>query len=105
VHVLDLALFLPAVVTSGVQLLRRRPSGYATVVGQLVLLGLTCLPIVVTPFVAYARGHEPGWTVLFPIGVVLVALLGVLGATLRQVSGSGGSPHPGAPGRGVGGAA
>jgi hypothetical protein len=84
VHVLDLALFLPAVVTSGVMLLRRHPFGYATVVGQLVLLGLTCLPILVTPFVAASRGHEPGWAVMVPIGVVLVAVLGVLGVTLRQ---------------------
>jgi hypothetical protein len=30
VHVLDLALFLPAVVTSGVMLLRGRPFGYVT---------------------------------------------------------------------------
>ncbi len=83
VHVLDLALFLPAVVTSGVLLLRRHPFGYATVVGQLVLLALTCLPILVTPFVAASRGHEPGWAVLVPVGVVLVVVLGVLGATLR----------------------
>jgi len=95
VHVLDLALFLPAVITSGVLLLRRHPFGYATVVGQLVLLALTCLPILVTPFVAAARGHEPGWAVLVPIGVVLVAVLGVLGATLRRVPDSAtGSPDP-----------
>lgn len=66
VHVLDLALFLPAVVTSGVLLLRRHPFGYATVVGQLVWLALTSLPILVTPFVAASRGHEPGWAVMLP---------------------------------------
>lgn len=85
VHVLDLALFLPALIACGVLLLRRRPFGYATVVGQLVLLALTCLPILVTPFVAAARGHEPGWAVLLPIGVVFVAVLGVLVATLRRI--------------------
>lgn len=89
VHVLDLALFLPAVVATGVLLLRRHPFGYATVVGQLVWLALTSLPILVTPFVAASRGHEPGWAVMVPIGVVLVAVLGVLGATLRH------EPHPG----------
>ncbi|MBC8092856.1 MAG: hypothetical protein H7Y15_13145, partial [Pseudonocardia sp.] len=83
VHVLDLALFLPAVLTSGILLLRRHPFGYATVVGQLVLLALTCLPILVTPFVAASRGHEPGWAVLAPVGLVLVAVLAVLGVTLR----------------------
>lgn len=85
VHVLDLALFLPAVVTSGVLLLRRHPFGYATVVGQLVWLVLTSLPILVTPFVAATRGHEPGWAVMVPIGVVFVAVLSVLGAILRQL--------------------
>ena len=88
VHILDLALFLPAVVTSGVLLLRRHPFGYATVVGQLAWLALTCLPILVTPFVAASRGHEPGWAVMLPIGVVLVAVLGVLGVTLRKASDS-----------------
>lgn len=86
VHVLDLALFLPAVVTSGVLLLRRHPFGYATVVGQLVWIALTSLPILVTPFVAASRGHEPGWAVMVPIGLVLVATLGVLSRTLRAVS-------------------
>jgi hypothetical protein len=86
VHVLDLALFLPAVVTSGVLLLRRHPFGYATVVGQLVWLALTSLPILVTPFVATSRGHEPGWEVMLPIGLVLVAVLGVLSRTLQTVS-------------------
>jgi len=81
VHVLDLALFLPAVVTSGVLLLRRHPFGYATVVGNLVLLALTCLPILLTSFVAVSRGHEPGWAVLVPVPIG--AVLGVLGATLR----------------------
>jgi hypothetical protein len=83
VHVLDLALFLPAAVTSGVLLLRRHPFGYSTVVGQLVWFALTCLPILVTPFVAAARGHEPGWAVMVPIGVVLVAVVGVLHAAVR----------------------
>lgn len=36
VHVLDLAFFLPAVITSGVLLRRRHPLGYATAAGQLV---------------------------------------------------------------------
>jgi hypothetical protein len=35
VHVLDLAIFLPGVVTSGVLLLRRHRFGYATAVSQL----------------------------------------------------------------------
>ncbi|MDP9318625.1 MAG: hypothetical protein M3O94_06040, partial [Actinomycetota bacterium] len=61
VHVLNLAFFLSALLASGVLLLRRCPVGYATAAGQLVWVALTCLPIVVTPVVANARGHEPGW--------------------------------------------
>ena len=60
VHVLDLAFFLPAVFVSGVLLLRRHRFGYATAPAQLIFLELTCLPILVTPAVANARGHDPG---------------------------------------------
>lgn len=78
VHVLDLAFFLPAVFASGVLLLRRHWLGYASAAGQLVFLELTCLPILVTPFVAHARGHEPGWSVMVPLGVIALATLAVL---------------------------
>jgi hypothetical protein len=86
VHVLDLALFLPAVLTSGVLLLRRHAVGYATAPGQLVFLALTCLPIFLTPPVAVARSHEPGWAVLVPIGIVLTATLVILWRTLRSAT-------------------
>jgi hypothetical protein len=86
VHVLDLAFFLPAVIVSGVLLLRRRPRGYATAAGQLVWLALTCVPILVTPLVANARGHAPAWAVTVPIGVLLLATLAVLGLLLRHTS-------------------
>jgi hypothetical protein len=83
VHVLDLAFFLPAVAVSGVLLLRRHPFGYATAPGQLVFLALTCLPILVTPVVASLRGHEPGWAVMIPVGVVFAATTTALARTLR----------------------
>lgn len=86
VHVLDLAFFLPATFVSGLLLLRRHPLGYATAVGQLVWLALTCLPILLTPFVADARGHEPGWAVMIPIGIMLFASLAVLVQLLRRSS-------------------
>jgi hypothetical protein len=86
VHVLDLGLFLPATVMSGVLLLRRRPIGYATAAGQLTWLALTCLPILVTPLVANARGHPAGWAVMLPIGALLIAVLVVLFRLLRRVS-------------------
>jgi hypothetical protein len=87
VHVLDLAFFLPAVATTGLLLLRGHWLGYATTGTQLVFLELTCLPILVTPFVATARGHAPGWMVMAPIGVVAVATLVVLWQFLRPRSG------------------
>jgi hypothetical protein len=73
VHVLDLAFFLPSVVLSGVLLLRRHWFGFATAAGQLIFLGLTCLPVLVTPLVAEARGHLAAWSVVGPIGLVGVA--------------------------------
>jgi hypothetical protein len=94
VHVLDLAFLLPAVLTSGVLLLRRRPLGYATATGELVFLGLTCLPILVTPLVADARGHEPGWAVMVPIVIVLAVTVLALVRTLRNISWSGSGPRP-----------
>jgi hypothetical protein len=86
VHVLDLTFFLPAVAVSGVLLLRRHPLGYATAPGQLAFLALTCLPIMLTPLVAHLRGHEPGWVVIVPIGLVLVATTTGLTRTLRGMS-------------------
>jgi len=86
VHVLDLALFLPGVIASGILLLRRHPLGYTTVAGQLVWLPLTCVPILVTPLVADARGHEAGWAVAFPIGALLLAILAMLRRVLRRLS-------------------
>ncbi len=83
VHVLDLAFFLPAVIVSGALLLRRHRLGYATAPAQLIFLELTCLPILITPAIANARGHDPGWPVLAPISVIGAATLVVLGRFLR----------------------
>ncbi len=72
VHVLDLSFYLPAAFTTGVLLLRRHAWAYATAPGLLVFLTLTGLPILLTPFVANARGVAPGWAVLPPIAVITV---------------------------------
>lgn len=88
VHVLDLAFFLPAVLIVGIQLLRKRPLGYLAGPGLLVFLILTGLPILVTPFISDARGEEPAWGVMGPIGVItviaLAALTRMLAAAARQ---------------------
>ncbi len=86
VHVLDLAFFLPAVIMSGLLLRLRRPLGYTTAAGQLAWLALTCLPILVTPLVANGRGHTPGWAVMITIGVLLLAILTVLGRLLQRLA-------------------
>lgn len=85
VYVLDLALFLPAVFASGVLLLRRHRIGYMTAPAALLFLGLTSLPILVTPFVAQARGETPVWLVMVPIGAVAVATLAVLWRLLHTL--------------------
>jgi len=87
VHILDLAFFLPAVILAGVLLLRGRSLGYAAAAVLLVFLVLTALPILVTPFVAHARGDEAGWAVMVPIGVLAVTG-GVMLARLLRTPGS-----------------
>ena len=84
VHVLDLAFFLPAVVSAGVLVLRRRPLGLALAPGLLGFLVLTGLPILVTPFVAQARGEVPAWGVLAPIGALTLLTSGLLAWLLRR---------------------
>lgn len=73
VHVLDLAMYLPAALVAGVLLLRNQAWGHAIAPGLLVFLGLTGLPIVLTPFVADGRGDPAGWAVLPPLAVVTIA--------------------------------
>jgi hypothetical protein len=78
VHILDYALFLPAAVWAGVGQLRRRAFAYPVTAAFLVLLLLTCLPILITPFVQVAL-HEPAsWGVMIPIGIVAAVIAGVL---------------------------
>ena len=86
VHVLDLAFFLLAACLSGVLLLRHHWLGYGTAGGQLVWLELTCLPILVTPFIANLRGDSPQWSVMAPIGFKALATLTVLWRVLRMAA-------------------
>lgn len=86
VHVLDLAFFLPAVAITGVLLVRDHWLGHAMAAAQLVFVELTCLPILVTPFVAMSRGHVAVWSVMAPIGVIAVVTLVVLWRFVHQSS-------------------
>ena len=78
VHILDLAFFLPAVVITGIGLLRRKPFAYTVAPAFLVFLVLTGLPILVTPVVQTARGEIAAWGVLVPIGTLTVVIVGLL---------------------------
>jgi hypothetical protein len=78
VHVLDLAVFLPAVAASGVALLRRRGAGFGSAPGFLLFLILTTLPPLVIPFVTRARGGVPTWSAALPLAVVAALATAVL---------------------------
>lgn len=86
VHVLDLAFFLPAVAIVGGSLWQRRALGYAAAPAMLVFLAITGLPILATVFVADARGNEPAWQLVGPIGgvtAICIALTWVMVHRLR----------------------
>lgn len=85
VHILDLAFFLPAVVITGVQLLRRRSFAFTVAPALLVFLVLTGMPILVTPFVQAARGEIATWGVLVPIGTLTVVMIGLLAWLLTTI--------------------
>lgn len=95
VHVLDLAFFLPAVCVVGVLLLRGHRLGFAAAPGSLVWMLLTSLPILVAPFVAQARGEDPGWPVVVPIGTIALASAVVLWLLLHSMK----QPSPAPPER------
>jgi hypothetical protein len=82
VHVLDLAIILPAIVIAGVLLLRRTALGYVLCPPLLVFLALTAAPIVVTSIVAQARGDAVSWTMAAPIVGIAAAAIWVLTRTL-----------------------
>lgn len=95
VHVLDLSFFLPAVIVTGVLLLRRHRIGYLTATAQLMFLILTGVPILVTPLVAAVRDHDADWAAFGPVAVLTVAGVTVLIDTLHQLERAGAEPNRG----------
>jgi hypothetical protein len=85
VHILDLAFFLPAVIATGVLLLKRRPFAYTVTPAFLVFLILTGVPILITPVVQSVRGETANWGVVGPIGILTLALLGLLAWLLSTI--------------------
>ena len=77
VHVLDLAFFIPAVIATGVQLLKRRSFAHTLAPLSLTFLILTGVPILLTPVVQAWRGETPSWGVVMSVGGLTAALLGV----------------------------
>lgn len=74
VHILDLGFFLPAVIITGVLLIKRKPLAYPLAVPLIVFLILTGIPILLTPVVQTARGETAAWGVVAPIGTLTVLL-------------------------------
>jgi hypothetical protein len=85
VHILDLAFFLPAVMATGVLLVKRRPLGYTIAPALIVFLILTGVPILITPVVQTVRGETANWGVVGPIGILTLALLGLLAWLLSTI--------------------
>ena len=84
VHVLDYVFFLPAAFITGIGLLRRTHFAFVSAPAFLVLLALTCVPILITPFV-----QEPATgsiAMVTAISLLAVTLLTVLLLLLRPVS-------------------
>jgi hypothetical protein len=78
VHILDLAFFLPAVIATGVMLLKKKPLACSVAPAFIVFLVLTGFPILLTPVVQSARGETAAWGVVVPIGALTLILLGLL---------------------------
>jgi hypothetical protein len=78
VHILDLGFFLPAVIVTGVMLLKRKSPAYTLAPSFIVFLILTGIPILITPVVQLVRGEIAVWAVVVPIGTLTVLSLAVL---------------------------
>jgi hypothetical protein len=78
VHILDLAFFLPAVLLTGVLLLKRKPLGYTFAPSAIIFIILTGVTILINPVVQSMRGEAAAWSVVGPIGTLTVLSIGLL---------------------------
>jgi hypothetical protein len=85
VHILDLGFFLPAVIATGVMLLKKKPLAYSVAPAFNVFLVTTGIPILLTPVVQAARAETAAWGVVVPIGALTVILLGLLAWLLSTI--------------------
>lgn len=85
VHILDLGFFLPAVILTGVMLIKGKALAYTLAPSFIVFLILTGIPILITPVVQSVLGETAAWGVVIPIGTLTVLLLGLLIWLLRTI--------------------
>lgn len=90
VHVLDMAIFLPALLFAGISLRRQRSWGYVLAPVLLVTLVLLSLGIILTIPVLDARGQPAPWGVAAAIGVIVVIVSVVLVRFLQALRPSAG---------------
>lgn len=115
VHVLDMAVFLPALLLAGALLLRRRAMGYVLAPLVLTAACTISLGIIMIQPVYAARGETPAWGVGAAVAVLAVVELVTLIRFLRAIdpaanvssvlrsnqgSPAAGGPQPEAPSRG-----
>ena len=85
VHILDLGFFLPGAITTGVLLLKKRPLAYTLAPSFLVFLLLTGIPILLTPVIQANLGEPADWSILVPIGSLILVLLVLLAWLLTTI--------------------
>lgn len=78
VHILDLGFFLPAVIITGICLIKKKAWAYSIAPAFIVFLILTGIPILITPVVQSAIGQSAAWGVFFPIGTLTIIMIGLL---------------------------
>jgi hypothetical protein len=86
VHILDLALLLPAALATGLLLRRRRPLGMLLAPPMLTFFVLTGVPILLTPVVQVLRGEAPDWSGAVAIGALVVVMLALLSWLLSSMT-------------------
>jgi hypothetical protein len=87
VHILDLAFFLPGVITTGIMLMKRKSLAYTISPAFIVFLILTGIPILITPIVQATLSGTAAWGVVPPIGTLTIILIVLLVWLLRTIRG------------------
>lgn len=93
VHVLDYVFFLPAALLTGIGLLRREPFSHAATPAYLLFLSLTCVPILITPFVQGSVMESIG--LMAVVGLLTLILVTVLFMVVRSIAPDRRFPRPG----------